>query len=349
MNHFYFGDNAWGLESLLNQEKFASKIDLIYIDPPYNSQQTFTTTEGRASTISRAKSSEVAYQDSFTDDGFLTFLEARLKLAHSLLSNQGSLYLHIDQNFGFDVKLILDRIFGKQNFRNCITRIKSNPKNFFRKAFGNQTDMIFFYTKTDQHIWNEPRTNFEDDDLERLFPKIDQNGRRFTTVPVHAPGETQNGPTGQPWRGMVPPSGRHWRYAPDKLEELDRCGLLEWSKNGVPRKIMYADEAQEKGMKMQDVWTYKDPQFPIYPTEKNMDMLKMIVKTSSNPDSWVLDFFAGSGSTLMAAHLLGRKFIGMDQSAKSLNTVQERFRNFFPLGGEVFEVTYLEPLLVDNQ
>ena len=109
-------------------------------------------------------------------------------------------------------------------------------------------------------------------------------------------------------------------------------------KKWCSKKVMYAEDAREKGMKMQDVWTFKDPQFPIYPTEKNMDMLKLIIKTSSDEKSWVLDFFAGSGSTLMAAHQLNRKFIGMDQSPQSLKIVRSRFSEYFPLGGDIFEL-----------
>ncbi len=111
---------------------------------------------------------------------------------------------------------------------------------------------------------------------------------------------------------MYPPKGRHWRYSPDKLTELDEKGLIEWSKTGNPRIKNFADE--HKGKKVQDIWEYKDPAYPVYPTEKNEELLKFIIRQSSNEDSIVLDCFSGSGTTLKAANGLGRKFIGIDNS-----------------------------------
>ena len=138
---------------------------------------------------------------------------------------------------------------------------------------------------------------------------------------MHAPGET-NGITGGEWRGMLPPEGRHWRTDPTVFDEMDRNGLIEWSKNGNPRIKKYADE--HKGKKIQDIWEFKDPQYPRYPTEKNLDMLLRIVDESSLPNSVVMDCFAGSGTTLWAAHLRNRQWVGMDASNVSLRTISKR-------------------------
>jgi adenine-specific DNA-methyltransferase len=102
------------------------------------------------------------------------------------------------------------------------------------------------------------------------------------------------------------------------LEDLDRKGLIVWSKTGVPRKKVYADERIGKGKKLQDVWEFKDPQNPVYPTEKNLEMLKVIVATASRPGDLVLDCFAGSGTTLIAAVQLNRRAIGIDNSIEAL-------------------------------
>lgn len=140
---------------------------------------------------------------------------------------------------------------------------------------------------------------------------------------MHAPGESSiNSPTGQPWRGMNPPEGRHWRTNPAEFDRMDNEGLIEWSSNGNPRIKKFADE--HKGMKIQDVWTFKDPQYPIYPTEKNLDMISLIVQQSSNINGYVLDCFSGSGTTLLAAIQNGRKFIGIDKSEISLDVVQQK-------------------------
>lgn len=106
------------------------------------------------------------------------------------------------------------------------------------------------------------------------------------------------------------------------MEEWDAQGLIEWSANGNPRKKIFDDE--QEGKRMQDIWEFKDPQYPDYPTEKNLDMLKTIVKTSSNTDSIVLDCFCGSGTTLLAAQLLERKWIGVDQSETAIATTEKR-------------------------
>lgn len=121
--------------------------------------------------------------------------------------------------------------------------------------------------------------------------------------------------------------GRHWRTDPKEFDRLDALGLIEWSSKGNPRIIKYADE--HKGKKIQDVWEYKDPQYPLYPTEKNLEMLEMIVNQSSKSGSYVMDCFAGSGSTLLAAAKNGRKFIGMDNSDVSIDIIRKRLNNEF--------------------
>jgi adenine-specific DNA-methyltransferase len=206
-------------------------------------------------------------------------------LIKELLSEKGSIYLHIDYKIGHYVKIMMDEVFGIENFRNDISRVKCNPKNFKRIGYGNIKDLILFYTKSKEPIWNEPKEKYTDKDLERLFSKKNKDGRRYTTVPIHAPGETKNGKSNQEFKGMKPPKGRHWRTNVETLEKWDTEGLIEWSSNGNPRKIIFADE--KEGKRVQDIWEYKDPQSPTYPTEKNAKILDLIIKTSSNQESIV--------------------------------------------------------------
>ena len=252
-------------------------------------------------------------------------MRERLQLIKKLLSDKGSIYLHIDYKIGHYVKVMMDEVLGIENFRNDITRIKCNPKNFERIGYGNIKDMILFYTKSNAPIWNEPRRPYTKQDIETLFPKIDKkNGRRYTTVPIHAPGETNNGESSQPFKGILPPKGRHWRTDVATLEKWDSEGLIEWSDNGNPRKKIYADERE--GKRVQDIWEFKDPMYPVYPTEKNADLLDLIIRTSSNPDSIVMDCFAGSGTTLKAAERLGRNWIGIDKSDLAIQTIKEKLQ-----------------------
>lgn len=318
MNILLKTDNLVGLEYLIKQKGLAGKIDLIYTDPPFATNGNFTITNGRATTISNSQRGDVAYSDKLTGLEFIEYIKKRVILMHKLLSDKGSLYIHTDYKIGHYVKVMLDEVFGIENFRNDITRIKCNPKNFNKIGYGNIKDMILFYSKGQNPIWNEPRTTYTDEDINRLFKKS-KNGRLYTTVPIHAPGEALSP---QKFKGMLPPAGRHWRTDVETLNQWDKDGLIEWSANGVPRKIVYADE--RKGKRVQDIWEYKDPQYPIYPTEKNIDFIKMIVETSSNKDSIVLDPFCGSGTTLQAATSLARKWIGIDQSDIAIKTTKKR-------------------------
>lgn len=325
------GDNIDGLKFLLNDKKLKGKIDLVYIDPPFATGGNFTITEGRATTISNSKNGDVAYSDTLKGKDFIEFLRERLILIKELLSKQGSIYLHIDYKIGHYVKVMMDEVFGIENFRNDITRVKCNPKNFDRIGYGNIKDLILFYTKTSTPIWNEPREKYTEKDFEKLFPKKDKQGRRYTTVPIHAPGETENGKSSQPFKGILPPKGRHWRVDIETLEQWDNDGLIEWSSTGNPRKIIFADE--RAGKRVQDIWEYKDPQYPTYPTEKNSDLLDLIIKTSSNEGSIVLDCFCGSGTTLKSAQTNNRKWIGIDQSEYAIKATKEKLET---IEGDLF-------------
>ena len=319
-NKLVHGDNLPVLKTLL--DRYAGKVDLVYIDPPFATNGHFKIGEDRASTMSSSSDDDIAYSDTLMGAYFLEFLRERLIFLRKLLSENGSIYLHIDYKIGHYVKLIMDEVFGRKNFRNDITRIKCNPKNFHRRAYGNVKDMILFYSKSANPTWNDPRAPFTKEDEVRLFKKISKDGRMYTTIPLHAPGETANGNTGKEWKGIKPPKGRHWRSAPALLEEWDKQGLIEWSVNGVPRKKIFLDE--KDGKKMQDIWEFKDPQYPNYPTEKNLDLLKFILKASSNEGDLVLDCFCGSGTTLLAAQELNRTWIGIDHSDHAIKTVKKR-------------------------
>lgn len=323
-NMLIFGDNLPALKALMSSPSIKEKVRLVYIDPPFSTDQEFRGGNSRVATVSSSQEDEIAYQDRVVGAEYLEFLRKRLVLLRELLASDGSIYVHIDWKKGHYLKVIMDEVFGEEHFINDIARIKCNPKNFARPAYGNIKDMILFYSKTDRYVWNEAKEAMTEEDIQRLFPKIDENGRRYTTVPLHAPGETQNGPTGQLWKGLKPPKGRHWRTHPDELTKLHEQGLIEWSKAGNPRKKIYADEVLANGKKRQDIWEFKDSPYPTYPTEKNIEMLKVIIEASSNPGDLVLDCFAGSGTTLISAEEFGRKWIGVDNSPWALEAALKR-------------------------
>lgn len=346
IKRLYHADNIDVLHHLLNDEEVCGKVNLIYIDPPYNTGGAFETRDFKH-----------AYDDNFTIESYLAFMRARLELMYKLLSPSGSIYVHLDSNMVFHVKVMMDDIFGMQNFKGMITRKKCKSKNFTRKTYGNISDYILFYIKTDNPVWNRPYEEWADDKVLKEYPFIEEGtGRRYKRVPCHAPG-TRNGATGGSWRGLLPPEGKHWQYTPDKLDEMDARGEIHWSANGNPRRKVYLDES--KGVPVQDIWLdYLDVNnqntcITGYPTEKNYEMLKRIITTSSNPGDLVLDCFAGSGTTLAAAEELSRQWIGVDIGDESIQTIQDRFENGTkPMGDYVSkkkQQTNLIPSLFDGE
>jgi adenine-specific DNA-methyltransferase len=322
----YFAENLQTLASLTHDQSVCGKVRLVYIDPPYATQ-----------TIFRSRKLTHAFEDVFETSEYLEFLRERLILLHRILADDGSFYLHIDDKMLFHAKLLLDEIFGPDNFRNCITRRKCNPKNYTRKTYGNIADYLLFYSKSPDYVWNrqvEPWTA----DTSKEYQYVEaETGRRFMKVPVHAPG-SRNGETGKPWRGILPPPGKHWQFTPATLDELDAKGEVFWSKNGNPRRKVYLD--QSDGVSVQDIWTdFRDAhnqnvEITGYPTEKNVNLLRRIVAASSNTGDLVLDCFAGSGTTLVAADELGRNWIGIDNSPEAWRTMLHRFSNGSEIMGD---------------
>lgn len=317
-NRLYFGDNLPTLAHLLQEPNVQGKVKLVYIDPPFATNSVFQ---------SRAQFD--AYQDLVTGAAYVEFIRKRLVLLRELLSDDGSIYVHLDEKMVFHIKLIMDELFGVKNFRNFITRRKCSHKNFTRKTYGNISDYILFYTKTDDYTWNRSMEEWTPERAKKEYPCIDEKtGRRYKKVPIHAPG-TRNGETGKPWRGMLPPPGKHWQYTPEVLEQMDARGEIYWSPTNNPRRKVYFDDSE--GVAVQDIWyDFRDDRnqnvhITGYPTEKNPDLLKRIIQASSNPGDIVLDCFAGSGTTLSVAEELGRKWIGVDNSLEALRATVKRF------------------------
>ena len=180
-------------------------------------------------------------------------------------------------------------------------------------------------------MWNKQYEQWTDEKILKEYPFIEEGtGRRHKRVPVHAPG-TRNGETGKMWRGMMPPEGKHWQFTPTKLDELDNKGEIYWSGNGNPRRKVYLDESN--GIGFQDIWldyldiNNQNTHTTGYPTEKNLDMLKRIILASSNKGDLVMDCFAGSGTTLVAADELERNWIGIDVGREAIKVMLNRFQN----------------------
>jgi len=327
-NRLYYGENFDALLSLIADPTVCGKVTLVYIDPPFSTQGEF---------LSRTQ--QKAYEDTMVGGAYIEFLRERLILLYRLLADCGSIYLHLDEKMVFEMKLIMDEIFGASNYRNLIVRKKCNPKNYTRKAYGNIADFILFYTKTDNYVWNRPVEVLSSESTKEYQYTESGTGRKYMKVPVHAPG-VRNGATGSLWRGMLPPPGKHWQYTPKTLDEMDARGEIYWSKNNNPRRKVYLDE--HSGVGVQDIWLdFKDAhnqniKITGYPTEKNADLLRRIIGASSTPGDLVLDCFAGSGTTLAIANEMQRGWIGVDSSRVALKTILARFENgLSPMGDYV--------------
>lgn len=317
-NRLYYGDNLGVLAALAQDPSVRGRVKLIYIDPPYATNSVF-----------QSRTQTDAYEDLLVGHHYVEFLRQRLILLRELLADDGSIYVHLDENMAFHIKVIMDEVFGVANFRNWITRKKCNPKNYTRRTYGNVSDYILFYTKTDRYIWNRSIDEWSVERAHKEYNCIDpETGRRYKKVPVHAPG-LRNGETGQPWRGKNPPPGKHWQYTPRKLDEMDARGEIYWSPTDNPRRKIFLDASE--GVPVQDIWLdFRDvrnqnTKITGYPTEKNPELLARIIRASSEPDDLVLDCFAGSGTTLAVASQLGRRWIGVDNSTEAITTTLRRF------------------------
>jgi adenine-specific DNA-methyltransferase len=336
-NQLYYGDNLPVLAALAHNPAVCGKVRLVYIDPPYATRSVF-----------QSRNQNDAYTDLREGAHYLEFLRERLIFLREMLADDGSIYVHLDDNMAFLVKALMDEVFGRVNFRNWITRKKCNPKNYTRKVYGNIADFILFYSKSDSYVWHRPVDPWTEDKAAKEYQYFEAGtGRPYKKVPLHAPG-VRNGETGRMWRGKQPPPGKHWQYPPRVLDEMDARGEIYWSPTGNPRRKIFLD--QSEGIPVQDIWLdFRDAHnqniaVSGYPTEKNPDLLARIIEASSNPGDLVLDCFSGSGTTLSAASHLGRSWIGVDNSLEAIGATLRRFgQGLEPMGDFVTGAEYSVP------
>jgi adenine specific DNA methylase Mod len=365
VNRLYFGDNlGW----LRNTKEFpAASVDLVYLDPPFNSNADynvlFRETSGEVSqaqfhaftdTWSWADAAETYHQ--FIDNcpnvavvemveafhsflknspmmAYLAMMAPRLVELHRLLKETGSLYLHCDPTASHFLKLLLDGVFNPKNFQNEIVW-KRHSAHSSAKRYGPVHDDILFYSKGDHFIWTGPRLDYEEEYLEKYYKYDDGDGRLYWRNSLTAAG-TRRGSSGRPWRGYDPNSqGAHWKFTVENLEELDAAGKIYWPpKGGWPQIKRYRDEL--KGLAVSDIWEDIDKINPAgnerlgYPTQKPVALLERIISASSNPGDVVLDPFCGCGTTIHAAQKLGRRWIGIDVTYLAINLIKRRLKDAF--------------------
>lgn len=315
-NSFVLSDNSDALHRVIDSPMRAS---LIYLDPPYGTGFDF-----------QSRDLEHAYNDHMGQACYVEFMRRRLILMRECMSDDASIYVHIGHQMVAHLKVVMDEVFGADRFRNLITRRKCSSKNFTQNQYSNLNDFILFYSKGKNFKWNRPGITPDQAWIDKEYTKTDDIGRRFKLVPIHAPG-TRNGETGQPWRDMMPPPGKHWQYVPSKLEEFEKNGDIHWSRTGNPRRKVYWSNDRKLGMS--DYWEgfrdahHQSIKITGYPTEKNLQMMEMIIGASSDPGDLVIDPFCGSGTTLEAARNTGRDWLGFDASFTAAKATLKRLRH----------------------
>ena len=331
-NMLIWGDNKLVMASLLKD--FKGKIDLIYIDPPFDVGADFTMDipvgDGKE-TLGKDQSTleMVAYRDMWGKgtDSYLHMMYERLVLMDDLLSETGSIYVHCDWRMNHLLRGVLNDVFGSENFRNEIARQSVFAHND-AKQYGRNSDVILFYVKSPAYTWNVPYQAYDEKYLENSFRLVESGtSRRYQLVSLNAPG---GGPPKFFCGKMrTPPSGRHWAGTLGKLiEQLEAEGRIVISQNDVPRVKYYLDEM--KGKPCQTLWSdVIDPQSQSderlgYSTQKSEALIERIIKASSNEGDLVADFFCGSGTTGAVAERLGRKWIMSDLGRFAIHTTRKR-------------------------
>ncbi len=366
-NTLYYGDNL----PILREYIQAASIDLVYLDPPFNSNRSYNVLfqdESGADSDAQIKafddtwhwgaSAERIYTDLVQESpdrvsrmiaalrdfvgtnqmlAYLVMMAARLVELHRVLKPTGSLYLHCDPTASHYLKIILDAIFGPENFRNEIIWKRTSAHANVVQKYGTIHDVLLFYTVSDKFTWNQQYTPHDDEYIGTFFDQVDQEGRKYARRDLTA--SMQRASSGQlyEWKGIRPPPSRCWAMTQNKMDELDAQGRIHWPKKegGMPRLKIYPEDTP--GSPLQDIWTDIRTMHNLsserlgYPTQKPVALLERIISASSNPGDLVLDPFCGCGTAIVAAQQLERHWIGIDVTHLSIALQKNRLKDMFDL------------------
>lgn len=403
MNKLYYGDNL-----TIMQHMPKHSVDLVYLDPPFNSKQNYNliyknmtglpvpdqaeafcdTWEMDAQKEEIARTMPILMREYGVKDyyvefwrlwinalrhtqphllAYLIYMVQRLLHMKSLLRPTGSIYLHCDPTASHYIKVMMDGIFGHENFQNEIVW-KRTSAHSSAKRYGPVHDTILFYTVGTKFTWNVVYGDYDPQYIDAFFTHTDEQGRRWRRTDLTGPG-TRKGDSGHPWRHFDPTQrGRHWQpasYFYDKytaltgddlakydlisrLEKLDQTGLIHWPKkaDGMPQGKRLLEDAE--GIPLQDVWTDVKPLHSVsqerlgYPTQKPTALLDRIIQASTNKGDVVFDPFCGGGTTIYSAVKNERQWIGCDIAILSIKLIREI------LTGERFRLAEDEHFEVDG-
>lgn len=380
----YYGDNL----EILRRYIEAESVDLIYLDPPFKSSQNYNILfEERNG--SRSKAQIKAFEDTWTWDqeaaaayqeivesgpekvsramqafrkflgendmmAYLAMMAPRLVELRRVLKPTGSIYLHCDPTAGHYLKMLMDAVFGPENFLSEIIW-KRTSAHSRAKRYGPVHDVILFFAKSKTYNWQPQYGSYDPDYIRTFFEQTDPDGRRWKRGDLTGPG-TRTGECSQSWRGIdVTAKGRHWQPASylydkyrkmtgydlakypllERLDKLDEIGLIHWpdKAGGMPRYKCYLEDMP--GVPLQDVWVDIHPIHNLaeerlgYPTQKPEILLERIIKASSNEGDIVLDPFCGCGTTIAVAERLKRHWVGIDITYLAIALMKHRLQDAF--------------------
>jgi len=364
-NVLYYGDNLEILRKYIPD----NSIDLIYLDPPFNSKATYNVLfKEPTGELSQAQitafedtwhwghESEKTFQEIITTApidvaemitafrnfihqndmmAYLVMMCIRLLELKRVLKNTGSIYLHCDSSASHYLRSLMDAIFGPKNFRNEIIWKRSfahGDTGQGAKHFGRVTDSILFYAKSEASTWNPQYKQYSDEALERDYKYIETDtNRRYRLAPVDGPGGASKGNPYYEFEGV---SG-YWRFSKAKMQQLYNEERIVVSSTGksLSQKI-YLDEA--KGIPILNLWDDVNRISPTsrerlgYPTQKPEALLERIISASSKTGAIVLDPFCGCGTAIVVAQKLHRKWIGIDITHLAISTMKWRLKKIFP-------------------
>jgi DNA modification methylase len=372
INKLYYGDNL----NVLRRDIKDESIDLIYLDPPFNSKQGynffFKTPKGHISDAQVTAFEDTWHWGEQAEDEFaeilkqpnteaaemlqslrrflketdimayLTMMSTRLLELHRSLKQTGTIYLHCDPTASHYLKLVMDSIFGSENFQNEIIWKRTSTKGDFKQGAKNWPrihDVLIHYAKNiqKQKYFNQIFSDYNEDYIKKKYPYTDDKGKRYGLWDLTAPGSGSRGHPQYEFMGVI----RYWRYNKEKMDRLLTEGRVIQPRPGaVPRYKRYLEEMQ--GVALGDVW---DDIPPInsqaaerlgYPTQKPLALMERILEASSEEDDIILDPFCGCGTTIHAAQKMNRNWIGIDITSLSISVVEKRLRDAFP--NAVFEI-----------
>ncbi|HEX5316748.1 MAG TPA: site-specific DNA-methyltransferase, partial [Candidatus Kapabacteria bacterium] len=348
-NRLIWGDKKYVLPSLLDE--FAGKVNLIYIDPPFDTGADFSFTasipppsrlregpgegdeEPEIESFTKEPSiiEQKAYRDTWGRglDSYLQWFYETASLLRELLTEDGSIYVQLDWHIVHYAKAVMDEIFSSQNFVNELIWKRTNVHSHSAqgtKHFARVQDTILFYSKSENREWNQPYITHSDEHVENSYKHVEEGtGRRYSLGDLTA---TDGGPKGNPrfeFLGVT----RYWRYNKEKMIRLQKENrIVQTSKGAVPRQKRYLDES--KGVEVSTIWTDINPvqsqaaERLDYATQKPEALLERILEASSDENDLVLDCFCGSGTTAAVAEKLGRRWITCDLGRFAIHTTRKR-------------------------